>query len=144
MKEEYFNGKCTVSLEEGIRQGVWYIIGVWTWPRDRNQGHARDALEQVVADADREGVELVLSVMPVNVRAEDDFGPEYYSPVEVSVEGLQDLYASVGFQPFTNATPSMLHRLPQGTRCTTSETDTSQGHSAPTPRSAPSAESKDG
>lgn len=106
MKDSYYrlveNSLASVSMMPMIAEGpkVWAVCRVAVQRRIRGRGLARELMAEVLADADREGVKLMLSVEP------DPFGTLDY-------DGLVAWYRRLGFfQPYLHE--SYMERTPNG------------------------------
>lgn len=93
---------CVVDLTWSTLEGC-VIQDVAVGRRFRGQGAARDLMQQVLDDADAEGVALYLSIVP------DPPGQN-----NLTYDQLRDWYMRLGFESFADADGNAFRRPPRG------------------------------
>jgi ribosomal protein S18 acetylase RimI-like enzyme len=105
MKDSYFTqkpvGACIIYLmpAEGSK---WVITGCQTYPLHRGKGFAHRLMQEVLADADREGVTLILSA--------EAQGRDNPKRPGLSQDALEAWYKRLGFKQTDLSNPRYMER----------------------------------
>jgi GNAT superfamily N-acetyltransferase len=107
VKDSYFTekptGACIIYLMGPVEgTNKWIITGCQTYPMHRGKGFAHRLMQEVIADADREGVTLILSA--------EAQGWDNQKKPGLTQDALEAWYKRLGFMQIDPTNPRYMER----------------------------------